>query len=75
MPFAKKSITLFKKLMYYDNQKSKLKIKTKDGKIYRCKLQSPAEGEEDLAYHIETLDDPPKYFILECNFIDAIEEL
>ena len=62
-------------LMEYDKKKTNLKIKTKDGKVYKCKLRCFAEDEEDWAYCIDTLENPSRGFVLECNFIDTIEEI
>lgn len=69
------SSNIFDILMEYDRKKTKLKIKTKDGKIYHCKLICFAEDEEDWAYCIETLENPSRGFVLECNFIETIETI
>ena len=69
------SSDIFDILMEHDKKKNKLKIKTKDGKVYKCKLRCFAEDEEDWAYCIDTLENPSRGFVLECNFIDNIEEI
>ena len=69
------SSDIFDILMEYDSKKTKLKIKTKDGKVYKCKLLCFAEDEEDWAYDIKTLENPPRFYVLECNFIETIEEI
>ncbi len=69
------SSDIFDILMEYDRKKTKLKIKTKDGEVYKCKLRCFAEDEEDWAYCIDTLENPSRGFVLECNFIETIEEI
>ena len=54
---------------------TKAKITTVRGDVYRCKVDSPAEDEDDWAYHFITPDYPTKYFILECDFIARIEKI
>ena len=65
----------FKYLMDLDNRNAKVKITTRHGDVYYCKVDSPAEGEDDWAYHFFTPDYPAHYVILECNFIAQIEEI
>ena len=67
------SLEKFKRLIELENKK--LRVTTSDGKVYRCVAESPAEGEEDWAYNFISPDYPTKYFILECNFIEHIEEI
>ena len=62
-------------LMEYDKKKAKLKITTIDGSVFNCKLHCPAEDEEDWAYDIITLDNPSRFYTLECNFIETIEKI
>ena len=62
-------------LMRYDDNHTKLKITTLDGKSYQCMLEYFAEDEEDWAYDIKTLDDPPRYFTIECGFISSVKVL
>lgn len=69
------SLEKFKQLLDFDRQNAKLKITTERGEVYFCQLDSPAEGEEDWAYHFISPDFPTKYFILECDFISEIEEI
>ena len=69
------SIEKMKLLMEIQRRHANVKITTIRDEVYFCKLHSPAEDEEDWAYQIVTLDKPPKYFILECNYIKSIEEL
>ena len=65
----------FKQLLELDSKNAKVKITTVRGDIYHCMVDSPAEGEDDWAYHFISPDFPTKFFILECNFIENIEEL
>ena len=69
------SIEKFKLLIELDDADAKVKITTVCGDVYYCKLDSPAEGEDDWAYHFISPDYPTKYFILECNFIERIEAI
>lgn len=62
-------------LLELDKKRSLVKITSVRGEIFYCKLRCPAEDEEDWAYHIVTLEDPPRNFILECNYIESIEEI
>lgn len=62
-------------LLDLDRKNRKVKITTIRGEIYRCKMHCPAEDEDDWAYQFITPDYPTKYFILECNFIERIEEI
>ena len=81
IPFAQRRICLitsiekFNRLIELEVADKKVKITTIRGDVYYCKVECPAEDEEDLAYHIITLEDPPRHFILECNFIKSIEEI
>ena len=65
----------FDLLLALDKKKSKVKITTTHGDVYFCKLDNFAEDEDDWAYHFISPDFPTKYFILECNFIERIEEI
>ena len=69
------SLEKMKLLMEYQKKGAKLKITTIDGSVFNCKLYCPAEDEEDWAYDIITLEDPPRFYTLECNFIETIEEI
>lgn len=69
------SLEKFKLLLELDKRGAKVRIISVRGEEYICKLYCPAEGEEDLAYHVITLENPPRIFILECDYIDSIEEL
>ena len=69
------SIEKFKLLIKLDDAAAKVKITTIRGEVYYCKLDNPAEGEDDWAYHFISPDYPTKYFILECNFIERIEKI
>lgn len=69
------SLEKFNWLIELETAKHKVKITTVRGETYYCKVDSPAEGEDDWAYHFISPDYPTKYFILECNFIDRIEEI
>ena len=69
------SIEKFKRLIELDDKNVKAKITTTAGEVYYCILDSPAEGEDDWAYHFISPDCPTHYFILECNFIEKIEEI
>lgn len=62
-------------LLDLDKRKKKAKITTIHGKTYYCKLLHFAEDENDWAYDFFSPDFPTKYLILECNFIDKIEEI
>jgi len=62
-------------LLDLDRRNAKVKITTIQGDIYQCKLSGFAEDEDDWAFHFVSPDFPTKYFILECNFIAAIEEI
>lgn len=62
-------------LLDLDKRKKKAKITTMQGETYYCKLLHFAEDEDDWAYDFFTPDYPTKHFILECNFIDKIEEI
>lgn len=62
-------------LIALDDKNAKAKITTVRGETYYCIVDSPAEGEPDWAYHFISPDFPTKYFILECNFIERIEEI
>jgi len=68
-------IEKFELLLELEDKASKAKITTTNGETYYCKIDNPAEGEDDWAYHFISPDFPTKYFILECNFIDKIEEI
>ena len=65
----------FDLLLDLDKRKCKVKITTVRGDIYRCKLNNFAEDEDDWAYQFISPDFPTKYFIMECNFIERIEEI
>ena len=69
------SLEKMKLLMEYQKKGAKLKITTIDGSVFNCKLYCPAEDEEDWAYDIVTLDNPSRFYTLECNFIETIEEI
>ena len=69
------SLEKFKLMIELQLRHVNVKITSIRGDVYFCKLHSPAEDEEDLAYHVITLEDPPRHFILECNFIKSIEEI
>ena len=69
------SLEKFNLLLELEKKDSKIKIATAEGAIYYCKLRCPAEDEEDWAYVFISPDYPTKYFILECNFIEHIEEI
>lgn len=62
-------------LLDLDKRKKKAKITTANGETYYCKPLHFAEDEKDWAYDFFTPDYPTKHFILECNFIDKIEEI
>ena len=70
-----KSLEKFKLLVHLEKKHAVLKITTIRDEQFICKLRGVAEGEEDWAYHIETLEDEPHLYILECNYIKSIEEL
>lgn len=65
----------FKRLLELDKKNATVRIISVAGEEFICRLYCPAEGEEDLAYHIVTLEKPERIFILECNYIAKIEEL
>ncbi len=69
------SIEKFNRLIELEVKESKVKITTVRGDVYYCKPNCPAEDEEDWAYSFFTPDYPTHYFILECNFIEKIEEI
>ena len=69
------SIEKFKRLIELDDKNVKAKITTTAGEVYYCILDSPAEGEDDWSYHFISADYPTHYFILECNYIERIEEI
>lgn len=69
------SLEKCKFLMKLDKKKSLVKITSVRGEVYFCRLTGFAEDEEDWAYHIVTLESPPRHFILECNYIESIEEI
>lgn len=69
------SLEKFNWLIELEKKYAKIKITTVRGEIYYCKVDCPAEDEEDWAYIFISPDYPTKYFILECNFIDQIEEI
>lgn len=52
-----------------------VKITVASGEVFFCRLRGIAEGEDDLAFGIITLEKPPRHFILECNYITDIEKL
>lgn len=62
-------------LLDLDSRNAKAKITTVRGDTYYCKPLHFAEDEDDWAYSFYTPDYPTKYFILECNFIERIEEI
>ena len=62
-------------LLELDRKKSLVKITSVRGEIYFCRLRCPAEDEEDWAYDIITLEDPPRFYTIECNYIESIEEI
>lgn len=65
----------FKYLLALNDKASKIKVTTANGATYYCVIDSPAEGEDEWAYHFISPDYPTKYFILECEFIENIEEI
>lgn len=69
------SIEKFNRLIELEVGNRKVKITTVRGDVYYCKVEHPAEDEEDWAYSFFTPDYPTHYFILECNFIEKIEEI
>lgn len=69
------SIEKFNRLIELEVENRKVKITTVRGDVYYCKVEYPAEDEEDWAYSFFTPDYPTQYFILECNFIEKIEEI
>lgn len=69
------SLEKFKLMMNLQVRHVNVKITSVNDEVYFCKLHSPAEDEEDWAYHIVTLEDSPRHFILECNYIKSIEEI
>ena len=68
------SLEKLKILTELDNKGSIAKITTVRGEKFFCKLEDFAEDEEDLAYRVTTLDTPPRHFVLECDYIENIEE-
>ena len=62
-------------LLDMDRRKAKAKITTVRGETYYCKPLHFAEDEDDWAYDFFTPDYPTHYFILECNYIERIEEI
>ena len=62
-------------LLNLDQKGSLVKIITFGGDEFLCRLEDFSEDEEDWAYQVVTLEDPPRHFILECNFIKSIEEI
>lgn len=69
------SIEKFNRLIELEVKDIKAKITTSRGEVYYCKVEYPAEDEEDWAYSFFTPDYPTHYFILNCNFIEKIEEI
>lgn len=69
------SLEKCKFLMELDKKHSLVKITSVRGEVYFCKLRGFAEDEEDWAYHIVTLEDPPRFYTIECNYIESIEEI
>ena len=69
------SLEKFNVIVSLDKRKAKAKIKTIKGEIYYCKPLHFAEDENDWAYSFFSPDYSTKYFILECNFIEQIEEI
>ena len=62
-------------LLALDKKKSLVKITSVRGEVHFCRLTGFAEDEEDWAYHIITLEDPPRFYTIECNYIESIEEI
>lgn len=69
------SIEKFNRLIELEVKDSKVKITTTRGDVYYCKLHCPAEDEEDWAYSFITPDYPTHHIILNCNFMEKIEEI
>ena len=69
------SLEKFNQLVEIDQKKGKAKITTVRGEVYYCKPLGFAEDEDDWAYDFFTPDYPTKYFVLDCNFINTIEEV
>lgn len=69
------SLEKLKMVMDLDERGGKAKITTVRGETYYCKPLHFAEDEEDFAYCFFTPDFPSQHFILECDFISAIEEI
>ena len=65
----------FNKLIELEKSRSKIKLITKQGDVYYCEIHCPSEGDDELAYIFVSPDYPTKYFILDCDFIDTIEEI
>ena len=69
------SLEKFNFLVELEKKDTRIKVTTFDGSLYYCKLHCPAEDEDDWAYIFVSPDFPTHYFILECNFIERIEEI
>lgn len=69
------SLEKFKILTELDKRGSLARITTINGEKFLCKLEDFAEDEEDLAYRVTTVEISPRHFILECNYIESIEEI
>lgn len=65
----------FDQIVDLDRRGAKAKITTVRGEVYCCKPLHFAEDEDDWAYNFMTPDYPTHCFILECNFIEQIEEI
>ena len=65
----------FDMLLGLDKRNKKAKITTVRGDVYHCQPLHFAEDEDDWAYDFFSPDYPTKYFILECSFIERIEEI
>ena len=69
------SLEKFNRLIEIECGTGKAKITTVRGDTYYCRVHCPAESEDDWAYQFISPDFPTKYFIMECNFIERIEEI
>ena len=69
------SLEKLKRLIELRRHKYKVRITTTDHNIYYCKLLGQCEDSDEWAYEFSSPDYPTKYFALNCNFIEQIEEI
>ena len=69
------SLEKFNLFWELDKQRKKVRLLTTNDDVYHCKLLGQCEDSDEWAYEFSSPDYPTKYFALNCNFIEQIEEI